>query len=256
MLGMTCIVCNYGESLKSLDTWSKRWGWNKSKVRRFLSLCEELEQITVKNETKTTRITVLNYKEYDPKRIAHETQVKRKRNASETQATPDNNDNNVNNAKNVKKEQDRCPHDEIISIYNESLSEHLPKVIQKLWNGPRKKTLEARWKEDIERQNLPWWKCYFETVRASDFLTGKNDRGWKADMGWLINASNIVKVLEGTYKNNTKTNNGYKSKQQVNDEIQSIGANLNEKTRFNPYATIESGNSSGNVSQDKLTLPE
>jgi len=100
LLGMTCLVCNYGESLKSLETWSKRWGWNKSRVRRFLGLLEKMNQIRHISEKKTTRITVLNYKGYDPKRNASETQVKRQRNTSETTATPD---KNVKNEKNKKK---------------------------------------------------------------------------------------------------------------------------------------------------------
>jgi len=90
-LGMTCLVCNYGESLKSLDTWSRRWGWNKSKVRRFLLLLQKMNQIQCKSEQKTTRITVLNYNQYDPRRNASETTATR----NETTATPD---------KNVKKE--------------------------------------------------------------------------------------------------------------------------------------------------------
>ena len=94
VLGMTCLVCEYGESLKSLETWSKRWGWNKSRVRRFLQLLKNMNQIRHTSEKKTTRITVLNYSQYDPKRNDSETQVKRKRNASETTATPDKNVNN------------------------------------------------------------------------------------------------------------------------------------------------------------------
>jgi hypothetical protein len=35
----------------------------------------------------------------------------------------------------------------------------------------------------------------------SDFLNGKNDRGFKADFTWLLNPTNAVKVLEGRYDN-------------------------------------------------------
>ena len=68
VLGMTNLFCNYGESLKSLETWSKRWRWNKSRVRRFLKLLENMGQIVTVNETKTTRIIILNYSQYDQKR--------------------------------------------------------------------------------------------------------------------------------------------------------------------------------------------
>ena len=87
------LFCNYGESLKSLDTWAERWGWNKSKVRRFFKLLESDGQIVTVNETVTTRLTVCNYKDYDIKNqkceTVNETHLKRIRNASETHLTPE-----------------------------------------------------------------------------------------------------------------------------------------------------------------------
>lgn len=40
---------------------------------------------------------------------------------------------------------------------------------------------------------------------SSDFLNGKNDRGWVADIDWMLRPNNYVKILEGNYKN---LNNG------------------------------------------------
>lgn len=68
VMGMTVLKCNYAESLKSIPTWARRWGWSESKVRRYFKLLENLGQIVTKSEGKTTRITVLNYSQYDPKR--------------------------------------------------------------------------------------------------------------------------------------------------------------------------------------------
>lgn len=39
----------------------------------------------------------------------------------------------------------------------------------------------------------------FRKAQASGFCTGRNDRSWKADFDWLLNESNLVKVLEGKY---------------------------------------------------------
>jgi len=88
---------NRGESIMSLDSWSKRWNWNKSKVRRFLEVLQSELMIVTKNETQTTRLTVCNYDSYQTIGNADETQTKRKRNADETQTTPNNNTNNKNN---------------------------------------------------------------------------------------------------------------------------------------------------------------
>lgn len=97
VIKMEVFKCGVGESLLSLDSWAKRWGWDKSKVRRFFKLLEAQQMIVTKSERKTTRLSICNYASYQCKRHEDETQMKRKRNADETQTTPNNNDNNKNN---------------------------------------------------------------------------------------------------------------------------------------------------------------
>lgn len=77
-----------GQSILSLDSWSKRWNWDKSKVRRFLNTLQLDNMIVIKSDTVTTQLTVCNYESYQGERNADETQLKRKRNADETHATP------------------------------------------------------------------------------------------------------------------------------------------------------------------------
>jgi len=81
----TVLKCGRGEKLYSIETWSKRWNTNKSKANRFLKLLEKGKMIVLKNETHTTRLTICKYDDYQDKETESETQVKRKRNASETQ---------------------------------------------------------------------------------------------------------------------------------------------------------------------------
>ena len=77
-----------GESILSLDSWAKRWGWDKSAVRRFLNTLQKDNMIELKNETITTRLIVCKYDTYQDMRNGDETQTKRKRNADETHLTP------------------------------------------------------------------------------------------------------------------------------------------------------------------------
>ena len=79
------IYINRGESILSLESWGKKWNWDKSSVKRFLELLKKDEMIELKNETVTTRLIVCKYDTYQSKENDVETQVKRRRNASETQ---------------------------------------------------------------------------------------------------------------------------------------------------------------------------
>lgn len=93
-----------GESVNSLDTWAKRFRWNKSKVRRFMNLLQTDNMIVLKSDNKTTHLTVCNYDSYQVERHANDTETKRKRNANETQTTPNKNvkkEKNDNNDKNT-----------------------------------------------------------------------------------------------------------------------------------------------------------
>lgn len=103
MIKNKLITVNRGESIMALQTWADRWNWNKSKVRRFLNVLKSDDMIDLKNERITTRLKVRNYDSYQEWRNADETQTKRKRNADETQVTPNNNDNNDNNVNNENK---------------------------------------------------------------------------------------------------------------------------------------------------------
>lgn len=82
----------------------------------------------------------------------------------------------------------------IVDSYNNTCKT-LPKVIK--ISEPRKRAIRARLKtysqEDLEQ--------VFTLANESDFLKGKNNKGWSANFDWLINEANMVKVLEGNYKN-------------------------------------------------------
>jgi hypothetical protein len=53
----------------------------------------------------------------------------------------------------------------------------------------------------VKSMGLDKVKETFRLAGKSDFLAGKNDRGFKADFTWLLNPTNAVKVLEGRYDN-------------------------------------------------------
>jgi hypothetical protein len=87
-----------------------------------------------------------------------------------------------------------CPYEKIKELYNTKCGD-LPKV--RIMSEERKKHVKARWKQfnyDIEV-----FEELFNMAASSKFLSGDNDRKWKADFGWLMNENNMAKVLEGKY---------------------------------------------------------
>ena len=43
------------------------------------------------------------------------------------------------------------------------------------------------------------WSSFVGRVVSSPFLSGQNDRGWKADFDWCLKEANFVKITEGRY---------------------------------------------------------
>lgn len=94
-----------------------------------------------------------------------------------------------------------CPHQKIIDLYHETLP-GCPRVRE--WTKTREAYLRTRWRESRERQQLDWWRKYFEYIGSSDFLTGRTNANngrppFIADLEWLIKSANLVKVIEGKY---------------------------------------------------------
>lgn len=100
-----------------------------------------------------------------------------------------------------------CPVEQIVEAYADILPGLLP--VQRITDA-RRKAIQARWREDKERQTIGWWRGYFERVRESDFLMGKcsptqgRPTSWQADFDWLIKPTNMQKVVEGKYDNHTR----------------------------------------------------
>lgn len=78
------------------------------------------------------------------------------------------------------------------------------------WNGIQgvthvRQMTEARRKALRSRLASPeWagaWQQAIAKVAASDFCTGKNDSGWRADFDWFLRPDTVTKITEGKYDN-------------------------------------------------------
>lgn len=84
-------------------------------------------------------------------------------------------------------------------MYHEILPE-CPQVRD--WTPARQVQLRARWNEDPRRQNLAYWKAFFEYVKGCGFLVGRGtgERPFFADLEWLTKSKNFTKIREGKYE--------------------------------------------------------
>jgi len=86
------------------------------------------------------------------------------------------------------------PYQKIIDLYHECCPK-FPRVVK--LTEKRKKAIRARWKDDAD--NLEFWESYFKHAAMSKFLNGQNDRGWVADIDFLISERAVVGMQEGKY---------------------------------------------------------
>ena len=99
-LGNEIITLQKGEFVTSELKLMARWGWSKTKVRRFLQLLENDGMIIKKTDRKKTTITIVNYSKFQDLK----TDSRPIKDQSKTDSRPikdtNNNDNNVNNDNN------------------------------------------------------------------------------------------------------------------------------------------------------------
>ena len=202
------ILCKRGESLNSLETWGKRWGWNKSKVRRFLKLLKSDTMVELIPEQKTTHLKVLYYNKYQTKQNASETQVKRKRNASETQVKLNNNDNNDNKDNNKEK------------IYIQGSKEAVEYFFT---------FLTDREKERFKKERKPFLDIADKLIRIDKYTLdeikkaikfGKSDNFWNRNFQSLTklrkkqdsSGLKYIEVFLQTINNTNNSNNKYENR--------------------------------------------
>lgn len=92
----------------------------------------------------------------------------------------------------------------IVDMYN-NICKSMPKVSH--LTQKRKDMLKSRFKTF---KDIKTFEELFSRAEVSDFLSGRNGKWTACNFDWLINEENMVKVLEGTYKNDDNKNNSYK----------------------------------------------
>jgi len=164
-----------GQSILSLDNWSKRWDWDKSSTRRFFILLQNDSMIDVISDNITTHLTVCNYETYQGERNADETQMKHKRNSNENQTTPTK-EGKENKEKKESKNNAEIPNFESVLIYISNFLQENNKQM----NDRLKMSLKAKYDSWIENDwkdghgnKITNWKTKFKN--SLDFMSAYKD---------------------------------------------------------------------------------
>jgi hypothetical protein len=168
-----------GESILSLESWSKRWNWDKSKVRRFMKALQDDSMVVLQSDNITTRLSVCNYDTYQSERNADETQTKRKRHSNELQTTFKRHSNELQTTPIEEGEEE--------------------KEFKELKKDKESKELQAQIEPTIESIFEWFWNAYQKVgVKKKSFSAFKN-----LDKSEMIEIKNhLPKFLENHYRNN------------------------------------------------------
>ena len=232
-LGNSIIKCGSGESLNSLETWARRWGWNKSKVRRFLKTLKSDTMIDTIVTQKTTHVSVINWAAYQNERNKDETKsdtiMKRSRNDGETIATPNNNNNKKNNINNTSKisekfSQDSQMYKAAVKFYKDILKH----------DSKFKEPNFQKWADDIDKIFRIDKRSDQEVKEVYDFMV--SDEFWRSNIlspyKFRKQFSQLLIKMEGVKNQTHQRSFGYSEqhKQKIEQDIKALFKTGNNNT--------------------------
>lgn len=192
------IIVERGQYLTSMVKLAEKWKWSRPTVTNFLNLLEKDKMITRSSDNQKTLITIENYGIYQDFR-EDDLQPTLQPTLQES-CNPINNplytNNNVKNDKNVK---NNILNDiqSALNAWNELKTYGIKTVSKISSSSQRYQRLSAR----INEYGVENVLVAINKIKESDFLVGKNNRGWTITFDWFVLPNNFPKVLDGNYEN-------------------------------------------------------
>lgn len=226
------ITLSRGQLAASTRDMAVRFGWSESRVRRFLVRLKNESMIDADSDAGVTVITLCNYSKYQDERRTTDA-------PSDAGATQERRTGDAQNKKGrtLRKEEKKergsyeplssaapttpaepepeCdlvseddpipppasppaggdPVQDAFDRYNETAeTAGLPRA--QVLNATRRAALKARLREC---GGIGGWAAALEKLAASRHCTGSNDRGWRADLDFLLQPKSFVRLMEGRY---------------------------------------------------------
>ena len=195
-----------GQLVTTLASLSEKTNISVRGVRTCLDRLKDSNEITEKTTNKYRIITICKYESYQSAENENDKQTTNKRQTNDKQTTTTlEYIEEIDNKESISltKVSVSFPQ-KVLEFFNSKMEGNVIPKIRGI-SGKRLKAVQARLREHGE-------EAVFEMIRKaseSDFLNGKNNRGWTATFDWLFLPSNFQKVLEDNYRNNetNSTNN-------------------------------------------------
>ena len=186
-----------GQFLTSVDTLARETGLSVSKIRTSLKKLVSTNELASKSQARSTVITVVAYD-------THQVSDKPVSNKVTLKSQPV--DNEIATDKNLitKEDKNKDLYQQIADAWNECFPElsQVVKITQK-----RKSAISScvrEFKKDYGFDSVDNWKGLFDHAAKSDWLMGRNSKGWSMDFDFIINKSSLLKIIEGNYDNGNR----------------------------------------------------
>lgn len=173
---------------------SEETGLTERQIRTALTKLKSTNDLSIKATNKNSLVTIVNYEFYQ--NGDGETTNKKSNNEPIESPASDHNQQCNNEQQETNKRAKPVLFSQAVDLFNE-ICITLPEVKEK--SEARRRKFAARWKENKERQDLGWWEQYFEYINQSEFLMGRTDANFKCHFDWIINETNMAKIIEGNY---------------------------------------------------------
>ena len=201
IVGLQIVHLMPGQFIFGREKASGETGLTVQEIRTILDFLKNAGKVTIKTTNKFSVITIVNWHTYQPQENENNQQSNQPLTNKEPHTRSIEGKEDTYSPSADKSAPLSCPHEKIIALFYEACP-MLPRV--RTWTPKRRAHLQARWKEDTERQDLGWWRDFFAYIAKSDFLTGKvqngNRKPFVADLPWILEPEHFVKILEGKYE--------------------------------------------------------
>lgn len=208
LVGRQVVRLMPGQLVFGRHKFSEKTGVSENIVRSALKVLENLQQITIKSESKYSVITITKWSLYQGESPADNQQ--RTSNApathhnkevleiqEEDQKHLSSGDDGAGKKRTRKK--DPTPYAEILACYQrvcggKFLGAEVLNAKRKT-NIKRAYDLTVRGEQPFKDRGIEFWEKYFTRCTTNKHWCGENDRGWKADLEFVTREANVLKVL-------------------------------------------------------------